>query len=1111
MNPERWERVQELVGGALDLPEDDRTAFVERGCKGDAELKKEVLSLLTVEAVDSPPSRWLTALAAPEEDRFAPGDRVADRYRVERLLGRGGMGEVYEAFDEDLGITVALKTLREVESAAAERLKLEGMLARSVWHPNVCRVYEVGRHEDSLWFLTMERLEGRTLADRLHDDGPPSRAEALRIVEDIAGGLGAAHKAGVVHRDLKPANVMLVVRDGAEQAVVTDFGISRAPGAKDGVVVFGTPEYMAPEQRRGEEVGPHADIYALGRVMRALLPGEDAVIARCEEEDPRKRFARAEDVVDALHGRAPAAVEQVSAWPAERDRFVGREADLEAIERALADARLVTLVGPGGMGKTRLAIRFGAGKSFPGGCWFCDLTEAKSVDGIASAVGGALSVPLGRGDAIQQLGHAIAVRGRCLLVLDNFEQIVRHAAETVGRWRQLAPEATFLVTSRVRLPLENERAIAIEPLSLEEGTELFSLRAHGLRPGLEFTDDAARDIVRHLDGIPLAIELAAARTRVMSVAQVAENLRKRFQLLAGGSGARHETLEGTIAESWEMLAPWEKAAWAQCAVFEGGGTLEAATAVVDLGAWPGAPATVDVLQSLVDQSLLRTYVPPSGGAFDVRFGMYVALQEYARGRLHASPDEERAADGRHGAHYAGYGREEEILALDRQHGPARRRRLTRELDNLLGACRRAIVRGDGAIVASTYRAAEAVLRNQGPLETAVAIGREALADSRLTGVDRARVGLALCDVEMLGALYEDTLVHCQAALALARELGEGPLAARIAAVQGRVHHVLGRHAEAEQVLSAGLERADQASAAVVLNTLGILQIEQGRPEEARASYEGSLAIARDLGDRTQQGITLTSLGILHHRSGRLAAAREHFEAAIAIAQETGNRRSEGLGHMNLASLLTDQGCLAEALEHAEASFAIARGTGVRTLQGTALTVLGEICTQMGNLDEAEERYEAALAVHEELGDRRTQGFNYANLARVYGLRGQLERARAGYERAIVFHRETKSRYYEIGDLAALGEVLLRLGEYAKANEALTTAEPVLRELGASHQLAALLCTRAELAHATGDAEGARAALAEAEVLVAESGVRPESELGELLARARAVLSAPAKA
>ena len=91
MNPERWERVQELVGGALDLPEDDRTAFVERCCKGDTELKKEVLSLLTVEAVDSPPSRWLTALAAPEEDRFAPGDRVADRYRVERLLGRGGM------------------------------------------------------------------------------------------------------------------------------------------------------------------------------------------------------------------------------------------------------------------------------------------------------------------------------------------------------------------------------------------------------------------------------------------------------------------------------------------------------------------------------------------------------------------------------------------------------------------------------------------------------------------------------------------------------------------------------------------------------------------------------------------------------------------------------------------------------------------------------------------------------------------------------------------------------------------------------------------------------------------------------------------------------------
>jgi hypothetical protein len=148
MNSERWERVQEVIEGALDLPDAERDAFVQRACARDSELLEEVRSLLTAAAVESPPTHWMAALAAPEEDRFAPGDRVADRYRVERLLGRGGMGEVYEAFDEELGITVALKALREVESGAAERLKLEGMLARSVWHPNVCRVYELGRHEE---------------------------------------------------------------------------------------------------------------------------------------------------------------------------------------------------------------------------------------------------------------------------------------------------------------------------------------------------------------------------------------------------------------------------------------------------------------------------------------------------------------------------------------------------------------------------------------------------------------------------------------------------------------------------------------------------------------------------------------------------------------------------------------------------------------------------------------------------------------------------------------------------------------------------------------------------------------------------------------------------
>ena len=1105
MNSARWERVQALVEGALALPQAERNDYLQDS-ESDEDVRAEALSLLSATAVESPPSRWLGVLSAPDVDRFAPGERVADRYRIERLLGRGGMGEVYEAFDEELGITVALKTLREVESGAAERLKLEGMLARSVWHPNVCRVYELGRHDETLWFLTMERLEGRTLADRLGSGGRPSRAEALRIVEDIAGGLGAAHRAGVVHRDLKPANVMLVVRDGVEHAVVTDFGISRAPGARDGAVVMGTPEYMAPEQRRGEEVGPAADIYALGRVLRELLPDEDSVIARCFEEDPRKRFARAEDVADALLGRAPAAIELVSAWPAERDPFVGRASDLADLERALGESRVVTLVGPGGMGKTRLAIRFGARAPWPGGSWFCDLTEAKTADGIASAVGGALSVQLGRGDAVGQLGHAIAGRGRCLLVLDNFEQLVRHAAETVGRWRQLAPEATFLVTSRVRLQLEEERAIAIEPLSLEEGTELFSLRAHGLRPGLEFADETARDIVRHLDGIPLAIELAAARTRVMSVGQIAENVRKRFQLLAGGSGARHETLLGTIDESFELLTPWERAAWAQCAVFEGGCTLDAALAVLDVAAWPEAPPIVDILRSLVDQSLLRTFVPAGAAAVDARFGMYVTLQEYARLKLvDAEP-----AETRHGRHYAGSGREAVIAALDRSDGPARRRRAVRELDNLIAAFRRAVKRGDGSVAAPALRAAWAILRMRGPLETAIALGREGLAEPRLTGLSRANVLFVLGEAEQLSGRYEAAREHSWEAIHIAREQGDVRLETLAAGVLGRAAFALSSYDEAETMLKETLSHADRSASCAALNAYGMMHHELGNKEEARRLYEEALAVAREIDDRNQEAIVMTSFGILEHKHGNLDQAIAFFERALATHLAAGNRRSEGVIHINLGSVYADSGQWAPAIDHVESAIRIAHELGSRTNQATALTILGELHTDLGRLDEARSSLEAALVLHEEIGDRKHFGVNMASLARVDWLKGKYDEALDGFQRALAILQETGYRYYESGCFTFLALIRLDLKEYAEARRNVDAAEAIARDLNARHELARILSVRAMIEHECGNADAARAAMQEAEKCAEGITLPPDSEIGRSLARAREMLGTAAK-
>ena len=207
-------------------------------------------------------------------------------------------------------------------------------------------------------------------------------------------------------------------------------------------------------------------------------------------------------------------------------------------------------------------------------------------------------------------------------------------------------------------------------------------------------------VVRLLDGLPLAIELAAARITILAPSQLLERLKDRFRLLAGARGAakRQATLKAAIDWSWDLLTAWEQAALAQCSVFEGGFTSKAAEAVLDLTPWPEAPPTIDAVQALVDKCLLRTWVPVEQGRFDIDepyFSMYVSIHEYAREKLQASgADNEQHAEVRHGRYFAGFGAEEAIEALFRHGGVKRRRELTLELDNLVKACRRAITRSD---------------------------------------------------------------------------------------------------------------------------------------------------------------------------------------------------------------------------------------------------------------------------------------------------------------------------------------------------------------------------------------------------------------------------------
>ena len=809
---------------------------------------------------------------------------------------------------------------------------------------------------------------------------------------------------------------------------------------------------------------------------------------------------------------------------AERDAFVGRAAELRALAQRLdGGARLVTVVGPGGTGKTRLVTRYGHAwlGDWPGGVVFCDLSDVASLEGIQFAVALALGVPLARGDASVQLGHAIAARGRCLVVLDNFEQLVAHAPATLARWLDRAAQASFVVTSRERLHLPGESVFVVEPLALaDEAVELFAVRARAQAPDFEVTAanrPALAEIVRLLDGLPLAIELAAARVRVLAPAQIVERLRDRFRLLAGarGAAARQATLEAAIDWSWNLLAPWEQAALAQCSVFEGGFTLEAGEALLDLAAWPGAPPAIDALQALVDKSLLRTWRAagaPRHALDEPWFGMYLSIHEYASARLAArGAADVRTAHERHGRFFAGFGAAERLEALHGPDGSGRRQALLLELDNLVAACRRAAGRGDAAVAVATLRAAWEVLERQGPFGVGAALGDQVLALPGIGAHERADVCLVRALAARRLGRTADAEPWIDEALALSRGAGDKRGEALALAQLGLLRQTQGRPDESRAHLEAALALHREGGARRLLagvgGNLANLWVSLGRLDEAARCYAEALALHRELGDRRAEGGTLAGLAVVHHDQGEMVEALAFYEAALAILHECADRMSEGIVLGNLATLHNDLGRLDDARAAYDGALAIAREIGDRTGEAVTLGNLGKLLRDLGRLDEARGRYEESLAIARETGDRRTEGIALGGIGTCHGDQGRADLALAWFDAALAVHRAIGNRRFEGETLANQGEMLAQLGRLAEARAALRDGETVLREIGDALDLAKLLCVAGRVEVAAGDRQAATSALAQADAAAAALGATPASELGQGLARLRAALGA----
>lgn len=771
--------------------------------------------------------------------------------------------------------------------------------------------------------------------------------------------------------------------------------------------------------------------------LRAADPEEAALLQALVRPAPPRQFPDPAVPQYAPPHFAAGATTPPASLPASLTSFVGREEACDTVRTLLRESRLVTLLGPGGIGKTRLALEIAGSLAtvYADGVYLVELGPLREGELVPQAVAGALGVRAESGRHLIDTLVSHLRQRKVLIVLDNCEHLVEASAAVASVLLRGCPGLSILATSREILRVSGESPWPVPPLALPAPTpysepplplaamispentpaavQLFADRARRARPGWELTAaniQAVIQICQRLDGLPLALELAAACTRALTVEQIAVRLDRRFNLLQGGNRnglPHHQTLQATIAWSDDLLASPERTLFARLGVFASGWTLEAAEAICS-----GSPVAVEdlwtLLAALVDKSLV--VAEEHNGIISYR--MLETIREYARTRSFEEAIPERMIQ-----YFVDYVEDHatDYAALDG------------EMANILEALTLAQNRNAPALV---------------------------------TGVNALYHFL---ETRGWYDLANELLAH---AVTAARNSGDHRALATVLLHQGRLAERQGQYPQAESLYREGLALAraydDDERVSALLQNLGGLAMRQGDYEQAEAVSQDGLSLARKRGDRERISALLGNLAAIEVYNGSSAKADVYYHESLALAREIGNKERTCALLQGLGVTAANRGEYEQAEVYLTEGLDIARSIGHQERLSHLLVWLAAGALSRGDADRAEASLQEGLAVARTIKNRERMSHLLVNLGNVALHQGDLEKAGNYLQESVslarmIDHQERLSQALQI--MSALAR---RSGDHEQAGLLLKESLALARALGHRRLVCSILSERGEL-------------------------------------------------